>query len=80
MSAMGERFLLFRLPEVDASEQARWALAHAGREEEMRRELASAVLGPFARGLTEPRELTDDDRERLVLLSTLVVLPQRHRA
>ena len=39
MGAMGERFVLFRLPEVDASEQARRALAHAGREKEMRQEI-----------------------------------------
>ena len=77
MSAMGERFLLFRLPEVDTSEQARWALAHAGHEEQMRTELASAVVGLFERGLAEPRELSDEEREQLVLLSTLIVRCRR---
>src|SRR5213076_55141 len=39
MGAMGERFVLFRLPEVEGDEQARRALAHAGREGAMRAEL-----------------------------------------
>ena len=40
MGSMGERFVLFRLPSVDADKQARRALSHAGRERKMRTELA----------------------------------------
>ena len=36
MAAMGERFVLYRLPAVDPAKQARAALEHAGREREMR--------------------------------------------
>ncbi len=48
MGAMGERFVLLRLPSVDGSEQAQRALAHAGREREMRAELGGAVAELFA--------------------------------
>jgi hypothetical protein len=73
MGAMGERFVLFRPIEVDGSEQARRALAHAGHEREMRDELAAAVAGLFEDDLPEPRQLTEEERERLVALSSLVV-------
>ena len=48
MGAMGERCVLLRLPSVDGSEQAQRALAHAGREREMRAELGAAVAELFA--------------------------------
>jgi len=54
MGTLGERFAFYRLPELDEAgkrAQAEKALAHAGRELEMRRELAEAVLGLFT-GLT----------------------------
>jgi hypothetical protein len=73
MGAMGERFLLFRLPEVESGEQARRALAHAGRESEMRTELAQTVASLFALPACEPLERTTADDERLVSLATLVV-------
>ena len=73
MSAMGERFLLFRLPPATANEQARRALAHAGRERAMRRELAAAVTILFADDLPEARDLSEVEIERLVSLATLVV-------
>lgn len=73
MGAMGERFVLYRLPEVDPTVQARQALAHAGREKQMRAELAAAVANLFAAGLTVPRDLTDDEAESLIGLATLVV-------
>jgi hypothetical protein len=74
MGAMGERFTFYRLPEIDHEEVARGALAHAGREKAMRDALAQAVAGLFADGLpSDPRELSHDDRERLVGLATLVV-------
>ena len=36
MSAMGERFVLFRLPALDDAQQMRQSLGHAGRENTMR--------------------------------------------
>jgi DNA-binding MarR family transcriptional regulator len=73
MGAMGERFVLFRLPAVDEEEHARRALAHAGREAAMRRELAEAIGRVFSGGLTEPRDLTESDRDRLIALTTFTV-------
>src|SRR5262249_22743054 len=73
IGAMGERFLLLRLPEVDSDEQAKRALAHAGRERKMRDELAAAVRRLFARGLRNPAELDGNEIRRLVSLSTLAV-------
>jgi len=73
MAVMGERFLLYRAPETDPSQQARRALANTGREAEMRRELAAAVSGLFA-GLelpSEPAAIDDDETERLVALASL---------
>jgi DNA-binding transcriptional ArsR family regulator len=73
MGAMGERFLLYRLPDVDPSTQAREALKHAGREREMRAELAQAISGLMAAGRREPRQLLDVEADSLVTLATLVV-------
>jgi hypothetical protein len=73
MGAMGERFILFRLPDVDSATQARRALAHAGKEQTMRNELAAAVGDLYGAGLADPQPLEKDDRERLVSLATLVV-------
>jgi hypothetical protein len=73
MAAMGERFLLYRLPEIPAKRQARKALRNAGREREMRAELAAAVGGLFA-GLALPErqpDLSDDETDRLVALASL---------
>jgi hypothetical protein len=73
MGAMGERFILYRLPTVDAEKQARRAFAHAGREKQMRKELGEAVSDLFSRGLKEPRNATTDEIERLIQLTTFVV-------
>ena len=73
MGSMGERFILFRLPEIDADEHARRALEHAGREREMRSELGQAVEDLFATGLAGPRGINPDERDRLIALATLVV-------
>jgi len=72
MGAMGERFTLYRLPEVDPDVRAREALRHSGRERAMRSQLgeaARAVLGTL--GL--PRERSDDETDRLIALATFVV-------
>jgi hypothetical protein len=74
MGAMGERFVLYRLPPVDPRIQARRALEHAGRETAMRQELAAAVSTLFAtRPDRPPRALTEDETDRLVTLAALVV-------
>jgi hypothetical protein len=74
MGAMGERFILYRLPEIDQAQHARRALAHAGHETAMRGELAAAVQALFADGLpAEPLERSEQDDDRLVSLATLVV-------
>jgi hypothetical protein len=72
MGAMGERFTLYRLPEVDGDVQARAALRHAGRERTMRSELAEAARATVA-SLAPPRERTDEETETLIALATFVV-------
>ena len=72
MGAMGERFTLYRLPEVDADLQAREALRHAGREKTMRADLAEAARSVLA-GAREPQERTDRETDRLIALATFVV-------
>jgi hypothetical protein len=47
MSAMGERFLFYRMPTCDRKRQAGRAMRHTGQEREMRRELAGAVKTLF---------------------------------
>lgn len=73
MGAMGERFVLYRLPEIDPSTQARQALKHAGKERQMRQQLAAAVTELFNTAHNEPCALDDDEVTRLVNLATLVV-------
>jgi hypothetical protein len=74
MGSMGERFCLFRLPDVDGTEHARRALEHAGREAEMRRELSAAVQTLFDENpLQDPSPLSDEETDRLLLFSTFVV-------
>jgi len=73
MGAMGERFLLYRLPEVDPATQAREALKHAGREKIMRSELADAVVSLMADAGQQPRPLSATETDGLVSLATLVV-------
>ena len=73
MGSMGERFCLFRLLDVDGTEHARRALEHAGREGEMRHDLAAAVDGLFLKGLAEPRPLSDDETAALLSFATFAV-------
>jgi hypothetical protein len=73
MGSMGERFCLFRLPDVDGTDHARRALEHAGREAEMRAELAAAVDRLFLRGLPEPRRLEERETAALLSFSTFAV-------
>lgn len=75
IAAMGDRFALFRLRDVNGDAQAERALEHAGAEAKMRRELARAVAGLFSvielEGL-EAEPLTEAERERLIYLASLV--------
>lgn len=73
MGAMGERFVLYRLPEVDPSTQARQALRHAGKERQMRKQLAAIVAELFTDAHTDPVPLSEAEITRLVSLATLVV-------
>ena len=75
MSTMGERFILYRLPTIDPAKQAERALANAGQEGVMRKELAAAVAGLFARLDIRGKRLPpidEDETTRLVALSSLV--------
>lgn len=73
MGAMGERFVLYRLPEVDPNIQARRALLHAGKEKQMRQELAASVQTLLDEHAQQPRPLDDAETDRLIVLATLVV-------
>lgn len=73
MGAMGERFVLYRLPEVDANVQARQALGHSGHEKQMRRELAESVEAMLNDADQDARPLEEADIARLVDLATLAV-------
>ncbi len=73
MGAMGERFMLYRLPDVDANLQARRALSHAGKEKKMRREISDAVCALIAAQRRETPDLEPAEEEHLIALSTLVV-------
>ena len=75
MGSLGERFVLFRLPDFDQDAQARRALQHLGSERRMRVELARAVRAVL--DAADPVALTapppDELAEELVRLSTLAV-------
>jgi hypothetical protein len=72
MSAMGERFILCRLPEVDPEIQARQALGHVGKEDRMRRELRSVVQALFTGFTPGSFALDEAARMRISALATLV--------
>jgi hypothetical protein len=72
MATMGERFLLYRMPRMDETEQAHGALAHARKGALMRRELALTTTG-FLSSLDLPAGIPEaEDRDRLVALASLV--------
>jgi hypothetical protein len=75
MGSLGERFVLFRLPDFDQAAQARRALQHLGSERRMRSELASSVRAVL--DVADPVALlappSDELAEELVVLSTLAV-------
>lgn len=76
IGAMGERFVLYRMPELsDESrlDQGRAAMANAGRQGAVRQDLAEAMRQFFS-DLPIPKEpplLSAEEGERLILLSDL---------
>lgn len=71
VNALGDRYLLLRMPDVAAEKQAKSALRSTEHETAMRQELAAAMTGLIA-GADKSRvhvALTDDDTARLVKLS-----------
>jgi len=74
MSALGERFCFYRLPEGDEQERAWKALENAGLESKMRGELAEAVAVLFSK-ITPPATLpplSTPETKRLIALASLV--------
>lgn len=75
IAAMGERFVVYRLPKIDDMKQAEAALSHAGEDDAMHTELRQAVA-TFFEGLRIPPKLppiTADEKQRLLALATLAV-------
>lgn len=73
MAAMGERFIFFRLPQLDAAAIGKRSIAHAGHETLMRMELQEASHALLADSLPTPREISDEEVNRLISLARLVV-------
>jgi hypothetical protein len=73
ISVMGERFLLYRLPEVPRAEIARRSLARRGREPELRQRIR-ATVGDFLEQFVGcgVLELPDTLTEHLVVLADMV--------
>jgi hypothetical protein len=73
ISVMGERFLLYRLPEVPRAEIARRSLARRGREPELRQRIR-ATVGDFLEQFVGcgVLALPDNLTEHLVVLSDMV--------
>lgn len=70
LDQMGTRFLFVRLPDADLDHIGRSALAHAGREDQMRAELAEATTGLLG-NLGRPHQIHDRVREWLLPLANL---------
>jgi len=73
-AAMGERFVMYRMPPIDEDALAARALDHQGSEETMRRELASAVTSLFLNiELADDYIVEGDDRTKLIALAAFTV-------
>jgi hypothetical protein len=73
IASLGERFLYYRVPPIDPDEQGERALENAGHQEQMRMELACAVLEFFV-ALEVPKTpptLRTPEKRRLTTLATL---------
>lgn len=79
MGSLGERFAFYRLPDGDDAERAQVALAHSGREVEMRAELADMVEGLYV-GLADavPEPITIEQRDWLISVARLAVRCRSH--
>jgi hypothetical protein len=74
VSSMGERFLLYRLPEVSAEEQAMFAASRFGQESSMRHELRAAASGVVqAARETQPEPASPEETAVLVAAASFVV-------
>ena len=75
VSTLGDRYMLLRMPDVDADKQSRAALAQAEHETQMRAELSAAMTGLItAAGLAHVHAPLDDDTvTSLVLLASFAV-------
>lgn len=72
VSALGDRFLLLRMPDPDPALSAKMALTHRGKEARMRAELAGA-LGALVGGADVAavnRELTGTEEDELIRLAS----------
>jgi hypothetical protein len=73
LSVMGERFVLYRMPEVARSDIARRSLARRGHEPELRQRIKTTVGGFLEQFLGCGRlELPDGFTEPLIVLSDIV--------
>jgi len=74
LSALGDRFLLLRLPDADAEQMATFALSHNGAETTMRGELATAITDLVASADRSKvnRPLADAEQPMLIALATYV--------
>jgi len=72
VNALGDRFMLLRLPDVKAHEQALSALDNSEHEKKMRAELAAAMTGLIAGADLEKvhQALSVDERDALIRLAT----------
>ncbi|MBM3744855.1 MAG: hypothetical protein FJW34_03540 [Acidobacteria bacterium] len=72
ISAMGERFLLHRMPRCDRRQQAGRAMWHTGQERNMRRELSEAVKELFASLVLPPVKMPEGGlKDRIIGLACL---------
>jgi hypothetical protein len=73
-AAMGERFVMYRMPPIDEDALASRALDHQGSEATMRMELAAAVNGLFLNlQLPEHCIVEGDERTKLIALAAFTV-------
>jgi hypothetical protein len=79
MGSLGERFVFYRIDAGADEERAKLALAHSGREAEMRAELADVIAGLFA-GIQDraPDPLSKEQEKWLIEISKLAVRCRSH--
>jgi hypothetical protein len=76
MASMGERFVLYRLPEATRKDLSRMAVRNSRQSTAMRGEIAASLVALFdSVDLTaRPVELTDEEVERIVCLADFVTM------